>query len=187
MNTPPTEPYHFDYESIEYALKMNILPQPCCPKTYFVPNDNEMDEEFEEDCPACKKSGYLERDYLEKLDIQYEEQKKIKELHKSFDQLTLSSNSSIESNFIKEDDDKIIEPFGKIISGVISDFMSSLFKPTFDNDESSESSESSDSKLVKRKLVKRKLVKSKSVKSKLEKSKLSKFKKYGLRKYKLNK
>jgi hypothetical protein len=120
MNTP-TEPDHFDYESIEYALKMNILPQPCCPKTYFVPNDNEMDEEFEEDCPACKKAGYLERDYLEKLDEQIEEQKLLN-LSKSLEKLSVSN----ESNNL---------PIGEMISNVFSSFMSSMFEPIINKEE----------------------------------------------------
>ena len=124
---------HFEPMSIESALKNNLLPQPCCPKTYFSPNDNEMDEEFEEDCPACREAGYLERDYLDKLDKQCDEQKKMYELNKSLEELSISHNSNNSNNEIKVTE--IIEPVGNMIMDVFSSFMSSLFNPNFDTEE----------------------------------------------------
>jgi hypothetical protein len=175
---------HFEPMSIEHALKNNLLPQPCCPKTYFVQNDNEMDEEFEEECPACKEAGYLTKEYLEKLEKECDELKRMHEINKSVEQLTISSDSSNESISVKDISNE--EPFSEMISDVISGFMSSFFKPMFDKEHESEETEETEEP-VKSKLVKSKLVKSKLVKSKLVKSKPYKLRKYGFKKYKLKK
>lgn len=158
---------HFDPKSIESALKNNLLPQPCCPKTYFTPNDNEMDEEFEEDCPACKEAGYLERDYLDKLDVQCDELKKMHELNKSLEELTISSSSSESSNEIKVTE--IMEPIGSMISNIFSSFMSSLIQPTLHEEETV-----------------LELDKTKRKHKNIKKYKIKKYKirKYGIKKYK---
>jgi hypothetical protein len=159
---------HFEPMSIESALKNNLLPQPCCPKTYFSPNDNEMDEEFEEDCPACREAGYLERDYLDKLDIQCDELKKMHELNKSLEELTISNSSSESSNEIKVTE--IMEPVGSMISNIFSSFMSSLIQPNFDTEETVPE-----------------LDKTKKINRKINKVKKYKIRKYGIRKYKIRK
>lgn len=161
---------HFDPKSIEVDLKNNLLPQPCCPKTYFTPNDNEMDEEFEEDCPACKEAGYLERDYLDKLDVQCDELKKMHELNKSLEELTISSSSSESSNEIKVTE--IMEPIGSMISNIFSSFMSSLIQPTLDEEETSPELEKTKRK---HKNIK---------KHKIKKVQKYKMRKYGIKKYK---
>jgi len=107
---------HFEPLSIEHALQNNLLPQPCCPKTYYTQNDNENDEEFEEDCPACKEAGYLERDYLDKLDKQCDDLKKMNDLNNSIKNLTLHNNSKIES-------------VGNPIMNIISGFMNAFITP----------------------------------------------------------
>jgi len=160
---------HFEPMSIESALKNNLLPQPCCPKTYFSPNDNEMDEEFEEDCPACKEAGYLERDYLDKLDIQCDELKKMHELNKSLKELNISNNSCESSNEIKVTE--IMEPVGSMISNIFSNFMSSLIKPIFDKEETVPELEKTN----------------KSMNRKNKKIRKYKMKKYKIRKYKIKK
>jgi len=160
---------HFEPMSIESALKNNLLPQPCCPKTYFSPNDNEMDEEFEEDCPACKEAGYLERDYLDKLDIQCDELKKMYELNKSLEKLTIGNSSSESSNEIKVTE--IMEPVGSMISNIFSNFMSSLIQPIFDKEETVPELEKTN----------------KSMNRKNKKVKKYKMKKYKITKYKIKK
>jgi hypothetical protein len=137
-----------------------------------------MDEEFEEDCPACKKAGYLTTEHLEKLEKECDELKRMHEINKSVEQLTISSDSSNESISVKDISNE--EPFSEMISDVISGFMSSLFKPMFDKEIKSEESEESE-ELVKSKLIKNK---SKLVKST---SKPYKLRKYGFKKYKLKK
>jgi len=161
---------HFEPMSIESALKNNLLPQPCCPKTYFSPNDNEMDEEFEEDCPACREAGYLERDYLDKLDIQCNELKKIYELNKSLEELTISNSSSESSNEIKVTE--IMEPVGSMISNIFSNFISSLIQPIFDKEETVPELDKNMNRKINRKI---------------KKVKKYKIRKYCIRKYKIRK
>jgi len=123
---------HFDQMYIDAALSANILPQACCPRTYFVPNDNEMDEEFEEDCPACKEAGYLTKEHIAKLDKQIE----LSLISKKLENVALSDKSSESDSDIELSKDLEKTSFiGEMITDVFSNFISSIFGSTIDKEE----------------------------------------------------
>ena len=165
---------HFDQMYIDAALSANILPQACCPKTYFVPNDNEMDEEFEEDCPACKEAGYLTKEHIAKLDKQIE----LSLISKTLENVALSDKSSESNSSIELPKDlEKTNSFGKMITDVFSNFMSSIFESTIDKEETAIKLDKS------KKIEKEKYLKKKSRKFTYP----VRVKKYALKKHRSNK